>query len=221
MAEKKKIQVMENIYDENERIADKINRELTRKGIFCVNIMGSPGAGKTTSIIHLIRHFKKYTPFVIEGDIESDLDTQTLNKLGVKTVQINTGGACHLDAPLVENAVPQLGADKKGILFIENIGNLVCPAEFVIGEHIKVLVSTVTEGSDKPYKYPLAFEKAGALILNKTDLIPYLDFDLDYFTKGFRALNPTAPLFMVSGKTGEGFAETAEWLEKRAFGILG
>jgi hydrogenase nickel incorporation protein HypB len=216
MTETKKIEVIENIYDENERIADQTKNALSSKGVFCVNVMGAPGAGKTTSIINLIKHFKQFTPFVIEGDIESDLDTKTLEKIGIRTVQINTGGACHLDAPLIKNAISSLDPDRKGILFIENIGNLVCPAEFVIGEHIKVLVATVTEGSDKPYKYPLAFEKADALILNKVDLIPYLDFDLDYFTKGFRALNPDAPLFMVSGKTGEGYEEMGRWLEDRA-----
>lgn len=220
MSDTKKIEIMENIHDENERIANEINRDLTKKDIFCVNVMGAPGAGKTSSIVNLIKHFKNYSPFVIEGDIESDLDTRTLLGLGIKTVQINTGGACHLDAPLIKGAVSQLEPDQKGILFIENIGNLVCPAEFVIGEHIKVLVATVTEGSDKPYKYPLAFEKADALIVNKVDLIPYLDFDLDFFTKGFRALNPNAPLFMVSGKTGEGYQEMAQWLENKASEVL-
>lgn len=220
MSDTRKIEVMENIHDENERIADGINSDLTQRGIFCVNIMGAPGAGKTSSIINLIKHFNKFMPFVIEGDIESDLDTQTLKKLGIKTVQINTGGACHLDAPLIKGAVSSLEPEQNGILFIENIGNLVCPAEFVIGEHIKVLVATVTEGSDKPYKYPLAFEKADALVVNKVDLIPYLDFDLDFFTKGFRALNPDAPMFMVSGKTGEGYEEMAQWLENKASEVL-
>lgn len=220
MSETRKIEVMENIHDENERIAHEINSSLGRKGVFCVNIMGAPGAGKTSSIINLVKGFKSFTPAVIEGDIESDLDTRTLSGMGIKTVQINTGGACHLDAPLIKNAVSQLEPDSKSILFIENIGNLVCPAEFVIGEHIKVLVATVTEGSDKPYKYPLAFEKADALILNKTDLMPYLDFNLEFFTKGFRALNPSAPLFMVSAKTGEGFSEMADWLEKKAAEVL-
>ncbi len=220
MSDTRKIEVMENIHDENERIAGSINNDLTQRGIFCVNIMGAPGAGKTSSIINLIKHFSKLTPFVIEGDIESDLDTHTLQRMGIKTVQINTGGACHLDAPLIKGAVSSLEPDQNGILFIENIGNLVCPAEFVIGEHIKVLVSTVTEGSDKPYKYPLAFEKADALIVNKVDLIPHLDFDLDFFTKGFRALNPNAPMFMVSGKTGEGYKEMAQWLENKASEVL-
>lgn len=219
MSETKKIEVMENIHSENERIAQETNQRLTEAGIFCVNVMGAPGAGKTSSIIQIIKNLKQVTPFVIEGDIESDLDTQTLTKMGIQTLQINTGGACHLDAPLIREAVNKLAPNKKGILFIENIGNLVCPAEFVIGEHIKLLISTVTEGSDKPYKYPLAFEKADGVILNKSDLIPYLDFDMDFFSKGFRALNPHAPLFKVSGKTGEGFTQVAQWLEEQALGL--
>ena len=216
MSETKKIEVMENIHDENERIARETNDLLTQSGVFAVNVMGAPGAGKTSTIVGIAKRLKSLTPFVIEGDIESDLDTKTMNALGIKTVQINTGGACHLDAPLIQKALDDLAPLKNGILFIENIGNLVCPAEFVIGEHIKLLVSTVTEGSDKPYKYPLAFEKADCVVLNKSDLLPYLDFDMDFFSKGFRALNGKAPLFVVSSKTGEGFEELARWLEDRA-----
>lgn len=216
MSETRKIEVMESIHDENERIALETNKRLTEAGIYCVNVMGAPGAGKTSCIIQIIRNLKQVTPFVIEGDIESDLDTQVLIKLGIKTIQINTGGACYLDAPLVREAVKQLAPNEKGILFIENIGNLVCPAEFVIGEHMKLLISTVTEGSDKPYKYPLAFEKADGVILNKSDLLPYIDFDLDFFTKGFRALNPQAPFFKVSARTGDGFGQVARWLEEKA-----
>lgn len=208
------IEVMESIYDINEKKAAEINKRLTDKNIFAVNVLGSPGAGKTTSIIRLTERLT-LTPFVIEGDIEADFDTVTLQKLGIKTIQINTGGACHLDSPEIGEAVETLSISN-GILFIENIGNLVCPAEFMIGEHIKLLVSTVTEGSDKPYKYPLAFVKADLILLNKSDLIPYLDFDEQFFMKGVRALNKTAPVFKVSGKTAEGFDEVALWLEQRA-----
>lgn len=218
MAETRKIEIMENIHDENGRIARDINTKLTESGVYCVNVMGAPGAGKTSTLINLIKRLKSLTPFVIEGDIESDIDTQTLKGLGIRTVQINTGGACHLDAPLIQKAVSDLAPEKNGVVFIENIGNLVCPAEFVIGEHIKLLVSTVTEGSDKPYKYPLAFEKADAVVLNKADLLPYIDFDMDFYQKGFRALNSQAPLFVVSSKTGEGFDSVVEWLEAKAKG---
>jgi hydrogenase nickel incorporation protein HypB len=136
--------------------------------------------------------------------------------MGIETVQINTGGACHLDAPLVAAAVEELAFGGRGVLFVENIGNLVCPAEYEIGEHVRLLVATVTEGSDKPYKYPLAFEKADLVVLNKCDLLPYVDFDEAFFLKGLRALNPTAPVLRVSSRTGEGYAAIAAWLESRA-----
>jgi hydrogenase nickel incorporation protein HypB len=208
-----RIEVMEGILDENSRIAGRVSHTLHEQGIFCVNVMGAPGAGKTASLIRIMENLKSRKPCVIEGDIESDIDTLTLRNLGVKTLQINTGGACHLDAPLVEQAISDMEPTPGGILFIENIGNLVCPAEFMIGEDIKLLVSTITEGSDKPYKYPLAFEKADCILLNKMDLLPYLDFDESFFLSGVRALNRHAPVFKVSARTGEGFREAAAWIE--------
>lgn len=215
MADNREIEIMESVYDKNDEVAAKINFSLTQKGIYAINVMGAPGAGKTSALIQIIKGLKdKITPYVIEGDIEADFDTKTLLSLGIKTVQINTGGACHLDSPMIGKAVDSLGIEK-GILFIENIGNLVCPAEFQIGEHAKVLVSTVTEGSDKPYKYPLAFEKADAIILNKWDLLPYLDFDEEFFMKGVRALNKTAPVFKVSCKAEAGFEEVILWIMEK------
>jgi len=219
----RKISVMEDIHGENDHIAAHTNHALTHKGIVVVNEMGGPGIGKTTCLINIIKHLKEFAPFVVEGDIESDIDTQTLRGLGIPAYQINTFGACHLDAPLVHNAVQNINFEEcasRGILFIENVGNLVCPAEFSIGEHIKLLVCSVTEGSDKPYKYPLAFEKAGLILLNKTDLLPYLDFDEDFFMKGLRAVNKDARVIKCSNKTGEGFEEAAEFLEEYAAHIL-
>ncbi|MGC4019373.1 MAG: hydrogenase nickel incorporation protein HypB [Muricomes sp.] len=214
MPETKEIEVMQSVYDKNDQIAKEINEKLTKKGIFAVNVMGAPGAGKTTSLIQIMKRLDDITPYVIEGDIEADIDTKALLALGVKTIQINTNGACHLDSPLIDEAVENLNV-QEGILFIENIGNLVCPAEFEIGEHVKMLISTVTEGSDKPYKYPLAFEKANIILINKCDLIPYVDFDEEYFMQGVRALNPTVPVFKVSGKSGEGFEEVVSWIKKK------
>jgi len=211
-----KVNVMANIHDENDHIAAHTNEDLTSRNIYAVNVMGAPGVGKTTVLKNIIRTLKGLQQYVIDGDTESDIDTRDLRSLGIETYQINTFGACHLDAPMVRNMTQNIKFDEKGVLFIENIGNLVCPAEFSIGEHCKLLVSTVTEGSDKPYKYPLAFEKADVILLNKVDLIPYLDFDEEYFMKGVRVLNKDVPVFKVSGKTGEGFAEVAAWLEKRA-----
>ncbi len=214
MSENKEIEIMQSVYDKNDQVAAKIQASLTESGIFAVNVMGAPGAGKTTSLIQLIKRLEEVTAYVIEGDIEADFDTKTLQSLGVKAIQINTGGACHLDSPLIGQAVEDLHISD-GVLFIENIGNLVCPAEFMIGEHAKMLISTVTEGSDKPYKYPLAFEKADLILLNKCDLLPYVDFDEDFFMKGVRALNKTAPVIKVSGKTGEGYEKAAEWIMEK------
>jgi hydrogenase nickel incorporation protein HypB len=213
MSEKNEIEIMQSVYSKNDEVAAKINAALSKQGIYAVNVMGAPGAGKTTSLIQIIQRLKSITSYVIEGDIEADFDTQKLKSLGVKAIQINTGGACHLDSPLIGKAVDDLKITD-GVLFIENIGNLVCPAEFMIGEHAKMLISQVTEGSDKPYKYPLAFEKADIILLNKCDLLPYIDFDENFFMKGVRALNKTAPVIKVSGKTGEGFDEVVIWIEE-------
>ena len=211
----RKINVMEGILDENDHIAEHINEHMTAHGVLVVNEMGAPGVGKTTTLRNLVKHLE-LKPYVIEGDIESDIDTKNLNELGIETHQINTHGECHLDAPMIEHMTGHIEFKEPGILFIENIGNLVCPAEFSIGEHVMMLISTVTEGSDKPYKYPLAFEKADIILIHKVDLIPYLDFDEEFFMKGVRALNKDAPVIKVSGKTGEGFEEVAKWLTDRA-----
>jgi len=216
MHDVKRLDVMENIMDENDHIAEHINEHMTAHGVLVVNEMGAPGVGKTTTLKNIIKRLSGIKAYVIEGDIESDLDTQDLNSMGIDTYQINTYGACHLDAPMIDHQIEHMTFDERGILFIENIGNLVCPAEFTIGEHLMMLISTVTEGSDKPYKYPLAFEKADIIILNKIDLIPYLDFDEEFFMKGVRALNKDVPVFKVSGRTGEGFDEVVAWLKARS-----
>lgn len=207
--------IKENIYAQNDHIAEHVREYLSARGVFAVNVMGAPGTGKTTSLEQLMKHLKRKM-YVIEGDIESDLDTERLRRQNVEAAQINTFGACHLDAPLVHNAVHAMQFLESGILFIENVGNLVCPAELSVGEHIRLLIVSVADGSDKPYKYPLAFEKADIILLNKIDLLPYLDFDEEFFMKGVRHLNKKAPVFKVSGKTGEGYAEAAKWLEEAA-----
>lgn len=216
MHDVKRVNVMEGILDENDIVGARIKDTMDQKGILTVNMMGAPGVGKTTSLKGIIKNLKENKPYIIEGDIESDIDTQDFRTLGIEAHQINTYGACHLDSPMVEHQIGHMTFPEKGILFIENIGNLVCPAEFSIGEHVKMLVSTVTEGSDKPYKYPLAFEKADIILVNKVDLLPYIDFDQDFFIKGVRALNKEAPLIFVSGTTGQGYPEVAEFLENKA-----
>ncbi len=209
------ITIMESINAENDRMAEDIHQRLHQKGIFTINLIGAPGAGKTSCLIRMIEGLKGIPCSVIEGDIQSDIDTDRLTALHIQAVQIHTGGACHIDSPLMERTLPRLSLSQPGVLFIENIGNLVCPAEFSIGEDMKLLIVTVTEGADKPYKYPLAFEKAAAIVLNKADLLPYVDFDMDYFLAGVRALNGNAPVFSVSAKTGKGFDEVCTWLKAR------
>lgn len=207
--------VMINIHGRNEHIAEHVHEHLAGRGIFAVNVMGAPGVGKTTALEHLLK-LLPVPGYVIEGDIESDIDTKRLLRQQITASQINTFGACHLDAPLLHNAVHAMKFDRPGILFIENVGNLVCPAEFSIGEDIKLLLVSVTDGSDKPYKYPLAFEKADVIVLNKMDLLPYVEFDEAFFQAGVRHLNSKAPVFKVSGKTGEGYRELAAWLQERS-----
>ncbi|NLG26131.1 MAG: hydrogenase nickel incorporation protein HypB [Clostridiales bacterium] len=209
------IRVMQNILSESDKIAADIDRTLRDRGVYAINVIGAPGAGKTSAIIGLLRHLPGVKGYVVEGDITSDIDTQTLKRLGIEAIQLNTGGACHIDASLLRNTLESLNPGQPGLLFIENIGNLVCPAEFSIGERDKVLVVTAADGSDKPYKYPLAFEKAAAIVLNKADLLPYVDFDMDYFMRGVRALNPDAPVFVVSARVDQGLAEVADWILSR------
>lgn len=207
--------LMVNVHSKNDHIAEHIHEHLAEHGVYAINLMGAPGVGKTTTLENIIKNLQ-CPSYVIEGDIESNIDTQRLREQGISCIQINTFGACHLDSPLLHNAIHTMPLEKPGILFIENVGNLVCPAEFSIGEDIKMLLVSVTDGSDKPYKYPLAFEKADIILLNKIDLLPYLDFDEDFFMAGVRHLNKKAPVFKVCGKTGAGYAEVASWLEAKA-----
>ncbi len=208
-----KIQVMENILSENEKIAQGIRKKLTAGNVLTVNVMGAPGAGKTSVLKQLIKRLS-ISSSVIEGDVESDLDTQDLKKQGIDALQINTMGGCHLDALMITQALDKFPPKENSFLFIENIGNLICPAEFDIGEHKRLIICSVADGSDKPYKYPLAFEKADAVIVNKDDLLPYVDFDRDFFMDGIRKLNKKAKVFFVSCKKETGFEEAVEWLEE-------
>ena len=217
----KKISVMESVYGRNEKISFGFNKILTDRKIFCVNVMGPPGAGKTTVLLWLAEKLNAPV-FVIEGDIASDIDKRKLDERNIPAAQINTGGACHLDADIVRDVFEKHGREfGGGYLFIENIGNLVCPAEFMIGEHKKLLVASAADGSDKPYKYPLAFEKADAILLNKCDLRGYVDFDPVYFMDGVRKLNETAPVFEITAKNGTGLSEVINWVINTAKPVIG
>ena len=208
--------VMEKIMTENDRIALENRTQLDQHGVVAVNVMASPGAGKTSLILRSIDALRgRLRVCVIEGDVAGRVDADKVAETGTPVVQINTGGGCHLDAPQVRTAIEKLPLADVDLLFIENVGNLICPTGFALGEHINMMVAHVPEGHDKPVKYPGMFTVVDALVLNKMDLMPYLDFDRDAFHTAFRALNAGAPIFEVSCKTGGGIAAWAEWLFRR------
>lgn len=206
--------IKEDILGANEETA-KTNRELMDKHhILMINIMSSPGAGKTSLIMQTINGFKGKTRIaVIEGDIASTMDADKVSKQAIPVIQINTVGACHLDANMIKKALDNLALEQIDLVLIENVGNLVCTAEFALGEHKKVMLLSVPEGDDKPYKYPLMFTEADVVLVNKIDVLPYFDFNVSAFSKGVSGLNPSARIFEVSAKTGEGLEAWFSWLE--------
>ena len=207
------IKVLKDILGANEQIAAKNRELLDSKKVFAVNIMASPGAGKTSIILQTIKALKdKVRIGVIEGDISSSIDAETVAKEGVPVVQINTGGECHLEAFQVQNALNNLPLVDIDLVLIENVGNLVCPAEFNLGEHRKVLIASIPEGDDKPFKYPLMFNTVDALVLNKIDLLPYVKFNVDTYVKAVKNINAKVEIFKVSCTTGEGIQAWARWL---------
>ena len=208
-----KIQVVENVLSANEQIALENRRLFDEKGVFVLNFMAAPGAGKTSLIertIEALRHRLRIS--VIDGDVASTIDADRIARLGIPAVQINTGGACHLDANMVRSALSKVSLDETDLLFVENVGNLICPTGFALGEHLKVMIASTPEGDDKPYKYPGMFSVVDVLLLNKVDLLPLLEFDVAYFRRGIEALNPNVAFFPVSCKTGKGVDEWVEWL---------
>jgi len=197
-------------------IAAENRRLLDRNGVLAVNVMASPGAGKTSLILCSIEALQgRLRVGVIEGDVAGRVDADKVAETGSPVVQINTGGGCHLDAPQVQSALERLPLEELDLLFIENVGNLICPTGFALGEHLNVMIAHVPEGDDKPIKYPGMFTVVDALILNKLDLMPYVEFRRDAFHTAFRALNARAPLFELSCRTGEGIAAWIEWLESQ------
>ena len=207
------IKILKDILGANEQIAQKNHELLASNKVFAVNIMASPGAGKTSVVIQTILALKnKVRIGVIEGDIASSIDAETVAKQGVPVIQINTGGECHLEANQLLNALNNLPLAEIDLLLIENVGNLVCPAEFNLGEHRKVLIASVPEGDDKPFKYPLMFNTVDAVVLNKIDLLPYVKFNVAGFTKTVKNINSKAEIFKVSCSTGEGIPAWTEWL---------
>jgi hydrogenase nickel incorporation protein HypB len=208
-----KISVVKEIMSANDQVAAENHGMLDAAGVFSVNLMASPGAGKTSLILATASCLPRdVRPGVIEGDLASTIDADTISARGIPVVQINTGGNCHLDAPMIRTALPHLPLSDIDLLFIENVGNLVCPANFALGADLAVVVASVSEGFDKPYKYPGMFAAADAVVLNKADLVDVFEFNLDYFQRGVAMVNPEAPIFEVSCRTGAGLQEWTSWL---------
>jgi len=206
-----KIKVIKDVLEANNYIARKIREELIKRQAMMINVIGSPGAGKTSFITKSIEKLG-IKSVVIEGDVASDIDSKKVAGLGIPVVQINTGGGCHLNANMIDLALKEIDVEN-AIIFVENVGNLICPASFDIGEDFKVAVSSVPEGHDKPYKYPAVFEKARATVLNKVDLMKHLEFDTESFYEGVTALNPSGNIFEVSSINGDGMEEWIKWLK--------
>jgi hydrogenase nickel incorporation protein HypB len=209
-----KVKVVTQILEANDRIAEENRKLFDKSGVYVINIMSAPGAGKTSLLEKTIKEISGKTKIgVIEGDIAGSDDAKRIKNLGIPVVQINTGGACHLDANMIREAIDSFPLKGLDILIIENVGNLVCPAEFKVGEDIKVMLLSITEGDDKPLKYPLMFQESSALVLNKIDLLPYTNADIGKIKKNSLSLNPKLKIFEVSCKTGEGISKWVKWLQ--------
>ncbi|MGN0164291.1 MAG: hydrogenase nickel incorporation protein HypB [Candidatus Ornithomonoglobus sp.] len=210
------IKVVHQIMEWNEDCSDEIKKELAEKKVCLVNVMGSPGAGKTSVITSIIKAMSdKFKIGVIEGDIAGQIDAERMKLLGVPVVQLNTDGACHIEAMSIQNLLPEFELDALDVIFVENIGNLVCPAEFNIGEDFRIALLSIPEGDDKVEKYPLMFRTTDALILNKYDMLPYFDFDEKRVENNAKEINPDINIFRVSNKTGDGLEGFIGWLTAR------
>jgi hydrogenase nickel incorporation protein HypB len=212
-----RVSVVKEILSANDQVAAEVRALLDESGVYAVNLMASPGAGKTSLILSTTpRLAGALNPGVIEGDLASTIDADTIAGHGIPVVQINTGGNCHLDAPMIRSALPHLPLRDIDVLFIENVGNLVCPANFALGADAAVVVASVSEGHDKPYKYPGMFAAAAVVVLNKADLVDVFEFDLEYFRRGVAMVNPQAPIFLTSCRTGAGIDAWVAWLLQAA-----
>jgi hydrogenase nickel incorporation protein HypB len=211
----KTISVKKDILSANNKTAASNRSTLDEHHCRMINIMSSPGSGKTSLIMRTIDHFiDMFNIAVIEGDIASSIDTEKISQLNVPALQINTGGGCHLDAGMIKKALRDLALDKLDLVFIENVGNLVCTADFDLGAHKNVVILSIPEGDDKPYKYPVIFMEADIVLINKIDVLPHFDFNMDTFPEVINGLNPSAAVFNVSTKTGEGLDDWFSWIKQ-------
>lgn len=210
---KARVEVVEKILSANDQLAVENRKVLDDAGVYALNMMASPGAGKTSLIEATIRGLsERYELGVIDGDVATSIDADRAAQAGAQAVQVNTGGECHLDAVMLKGALAQMDLGAIRLLIVENVGNLICPASFQLGTHTSVLIASVPEGDDKPYKYPGMYRGVDALVINKTDLLPYVEFKMDYFREGVEALNPGLVTFPLSCRTGEGIEAWLAWL---------
>ena len=208
------IEVMENIFDENDKTADELRELFRAKNVFVLNLLGSPGSGKTSLLEQTLgRLAKKFKTAVIEGDLFTARDAARIEKHGVPVIQINTVGGCHLDAPMIKKAIDSLDLDALELLIIENVGNLVCPASFDLGENTRAVVLSITEGDDKPLKYPIIFKDASIVLLNKIDLLEFTNFDLDAARNDLQSINPSVEIVETSCTKARGLEHWCEWIE--------
>ena len=209
------IEVKESVFSNNNKDADKLRNELKREKTFLLNLMSSPGSGKTTFLKGIASRLKdKINMGVMEADIDSDVDAMAMASCGVRSIQLHTGGMCHLDASMTRQGLEEFGTKDLDLVVLENVGNLVCPAEFDTGSVKNAVILSIPEGHDKPLKYPLMFQVAHALIINKIDVLPYFDFDIEKVKEYALMRNPNLKIFLVSAKTGEGMDEVSSWLEE-------
>ena len=216
MKDIKIIEVKQSIFEDNSRDADRLRQTLKAEKTCLINLMSSPGSGKTTTLTRLIETLKNDLKIgIMEADIDSDVDAGTISKTGVKVIQLHTGGMCHLDADMTRQGIRQLETENLDLVVLENVGNLVCPAEFDTGSALNVMILSVPEGHDKPLKYPLVFQVCDAMIVNKIDVMPYFDFDMEKVTEFARRRNPNIRIFPISAKTGEGVDILAAWIKEK------
>ena len=216
MSDVRIIEIKQSVFADNDRQADQLRAELKEKGVFLLNMMSSPGAGKTTTLTRTIEALKDSLRIgVMEADIDSDVDARTIAQTGVKAIQLHTGGMCHLDAEMTRQGIDALGIEDVDLVILENVGNLVCPAEFDTGAISNVMILSVPEGHDKPLKYPLMFQVCDAVLINKIDVLPYFDFDMELVEKYIHMRNPNAVIFPICAKTGEGIDAWVSWLKEK------
>lgn len=214
MPKYKVLEIKQSVFADNDREADNVRAELKEKGIFLLNLMSSPGSGKTTTLTRTIEALKSELRIgVMEADIDSDVDAKTISELGVKAIQLHTGGMCHLDADMTRQGLQGLEADDVDLVFLENVGNLVCPAEFDTGAVKNAMILSVPEGHDKPLKYPLMFSICDVVLINKIDVLPYFDFDMEKCKEYIAMRNPNAKVIPICARTGEGIEEWTKWLK--------